>query len=750
VSGRPRYDVVFYLPEGATLLAKDAGPSAGGAETQIVLLCRALANRGLAVCLVVFDIPGARIPSSIDGFDVVVRPPYVGGRGFLARLREVTRIHACLRKVDTPLYATRMAGPHVGLVGLSARLARRRFIYSAASLGDFQYEPILPRGRDRVLFRLGIALADEIVVQTKEQVPLCERRFGRTPILIRSLAESGPRVGKDARAFIWIGRFEANKRPLEFVQLARSIPEARFWMVGAPSLRTREDADLWEQIDRTATSLPNLELISPLPRPELMERIAKAVAVVSTSEIEGMPNTFLEGWAQGVPALALSHDPDGIIARHGLGAFAEGQHERLVGLARELWENRAKQREIGARCRAYARTHHSTEAIGAEWARIVRPTEKKAKRSALVTLELSDPDPDVLVITNLWPRGDDPAYGIFIKRQVDSLRDLGVRVDVLFVRGYISRWAYLVAAASLFRLSRAGRPPYRLVHAHGGETIFSALAYRRASVLLSYLGSDVLGAPKADGSFPISARIRRTLLRRSAGLVSHTITKSREMHLLLPRSLRRRNAVVPNGVDDFLFVPIPRDEARRRLGWDLDAGVALFGGNPRVPTKRFWLAEAAFAAAKARLPGLRLETLSGVEPSRVPLLMSAADCLVLPSVTEGSPNVVKEALMCNLPVIATPAGDVRDLLRDVAPSWVCEPTPEALADALVECLSEPRRSDGRSKSLHLSARSIALQVLSIYERVLPQSPLAALEAEKEVAAEAPPQLVKGGFGGEAV
>jgi glycosyltransferase involved in cell wall biosynthesis len=288
----------------------------------------------------------------------------------------------------------------------------------------------------------------------------------------------------------------------------------------------------------------------------------------------------------------------------------------------------------------------------------------------------------------------------------------------MFVRGYLSKLAYAVAAVSLAKLSRSGHPPYQLVHAQGGETVLSAVAYRRAPVLASYFGSDLLGVPKADASFPLSSRIRRTVQRGSATLVSHTITKSREMHLALPRSCRSRDEVVPSGVDDSTFVPMPQDYARRLLGWDEDARIALFGGNPGNPGKRFWLAEAACKAASGRITDLQVKTLSCVDPADVPLMMNAADCLVFTSVTEGSPNVVKEALMCDLPVIATPAGDVRELLQGVSPSWVCEASVGVIADALTECLSAPKRSNGRSEASHLTTGAIAERVLSVYERVL--------------------------------
>ena len=86
--------------------------------------------------------------------------------------------------------------------------------------------------------------------------------------------------------------------------------------------------------------------------------MGRAVAVVSTSDFEGMPNVFLEGWARGVPALALRHDPDATIATHGVGWFAGGDAERFAAQVREAWSTRGDQRELSARCRELAARRH--------------------------------------------------------------------------------------------------------------------------------------------------------------------------------------------------------------------------------------------------------------------------------------------------------------------------------------------------------------------------------------------------------
>ncbi len=303
---------------------------------------------------------------------------------------------------------------------------------------------------------------------------------------------------------------------------------------------------------------------------------------------------------------------------------------------------------------------------------------------------------------------------MFIKRQVESLQAQGLRCDVLFIRGYRSAAAYPLSALRLLAWSLRGHG-YRLVHVHGGEAALAGRFYLRAPVVVSYLGNDVLGYPTATGEIPLRQVIRSQMIRQHARLATRTITKSVEMELALPPRVRAKNTVIPNGVNLRVFRPIDRHEARRTLGWDPEAPVALFVARPDEVRKRFWLAQAAVDDARAEFPDARLEVAAGVEPDRVPVLMGAADCLIHPSSSEGSPNVVKEALMCNLPVVATPVGDIPELLDGVSPSFVVPPTAEALADAVRRCFRDRMRSNGRERAAELSNEAICERLLRVYE-----------------------------------
>lgn len=363
---RNRYDVAFYVPWiGPLLTNADATPT-GGAETQIYLVARALAERGVSVCLLAFELPGVQLPREIGGVAVRLRRPYQAHRRF-GKLRETAAVASTIFGSGAAVIVARSAGPHVGLAAVAAKLSGRRFVFSSANVSDFDSARLSPNRVNDALFRLGVQLADRIIVQTVEQTRMCKETFGREPALIKSIAEPAGQRTAEPVAFLWIARLVWYKRPLEYVELARAVPEATFKMVGVRVPLASGEDDLIDEVERAAAGVPNLELLPPRPRQELMQLVDTAVAIVNTADFEGMPNIFLEGWSRGVPALALTHDPDGVIESHDVGWFAHGSKERLVELARAAWEHRKDQAAVAERSRAYVHDEHSTDAVAARW-----------------------------------------------------------------------------------------------------------------------------------------------------------------------------------------------------------------------------------------------------------------------------------------------------------------------------------------------------------------------------------------------
>jgi teichuronic acid biosynthesis glycosyltransferase TuaC len=326
-----------------------------------------------------------------------------------------------------------------------------------------------------------------------------------------------------------------------------------------------------------------------------------------------------------------------------------------------------------------------------------------------------DPRADTLVVTNMWPEPSRPVYGIFVERQVEALRETGIRCDVLYVRGYISKMIYLRAALLFLWLSISGRRRYRLVHVHGGEMALIARVFLMRPMVATYHGDDVLGYKSDDGPVSPRRRLRSFIIRHHATLFSATVTQSTEMHDRLPSHVQRHNTVIHCGVDSELFSPMDRGEARRQLGWDDAERVVLFAATkPYEPRKRLDLAQAAVKHAEADLGPIRLAIAENLPLDSIPIMMNAADCLLLTSMAEGGPLVVKEAVLCTLPVVATDVGDVRKVLTGISPSAVCKHDAQELGTALADVLKANRRSDGRDQRAALDQSTTVKQLLDLY------------------------------------
>jgi glycosyltransferase involved in cell wall biosynthesis len=182
--------------------------------------------------------------------------------------------------------------------------------------------------------------------------------------------------------------------------------------------------------------------------------------------------------------------------------------------------------------------------------------------------------------------------------------------------------------------------------------------------------------------------------------------------------------IVPNGVDLQVFRPMDSREARAALGWPENKRYVLFPSCPDIIRKGFPLAEAVVMRASTHVTEpLELVSLCKVSSDQVPLYMNACDALLLTSFWEGSPNVVKEAMACNLPVVSVPVGDVTELLNGVRGCAVCPRDVEALAQALSKVLVDMQRTDGQAavKRKGLDLESVARKIVKIYEKVLKNS-----------------------------
>jgi glycosyltransferase involved in cell wall biosynthesis len=317
----------------------------------------------------------------------------------------------------------------------------------------------------------------------------------------------------------------------------------------------------------------------------------------------------------------------------------------------------------------------------------------------------------------MYPTPEDPTFGSFVASQMTSIAGAGAAVDVCFINGRRSAWAYLAAPLGVRRRARRGR--FDVVHAHYGLSGFVA-GFQPLPLVVSFCGDDLLGTPDGRGGHTPKSRVIRRLSLVAARRADGIICKSDELRDQLPRgALRDRARVIPNGVDTSRFAPGDRLAARRRLGVSPDAKLVLFPHTRReARRKRFDLAEAALAALGCQGLAAELWVVNGVAPRDMPDYYRAADCVLLTSDHEGSPNVIKEALCCDLPVVTVDAGDVRRWLALAPGCAVVARDPAAIAAGLRTVFATAPGVDGSRVRAALGLAATAERVIGVYDEAI--------------------------------
>jgi glycosyltransferase involved in cell wall biosynthesis len=376
----------------------------------------------------------------------------------------------------------------------------------------------------------------------------------------------------------------------------------------------------------------------------------------------------------------------------------------------------------------------------------------------------------VLMLSHMYPSPVNPTAGIFVHEQVRALRSLGHDVRVVSPKGWapplLSRWgayrdvpsvdtvegvpvlyprkltlprnllgpyncdAMLWAIRKpLLRVHR--RWPFDVIHAHmlvpDGWAAAAVGAELEVPVVATGHRADVLDVPARGARHAAQ-------VERAVETIDQVVTVSRAIGDAAEALGRPRRAirVVPNGADTQVFYPRERRAARERLGLPPDEPTISYVGKlvPRKGVDTMVEAMGVLAARRDPVPllvvagigelrgamearaselgvGDRIRFLGKVPHEEVPWVMATGDVFVLPSLSEGLPTVVCEAMACGLPVVATAVDGTPEAVRDGETGYLVPPRePKALADALGRVLDD---ADGAER-MRERALEIALQI----------------------------------------
>lgn len=323
----------------------------------------------------------------------------------------------------------------------------------------------------------------------------------------------------------------------------------------------------------------------------------------------------------------------------------------------------------------------------------------------------------VLQITGGLPSKDKPFFQTFIKSQIDSLIKEGIEIEIYDVMGYKSSLNYLRAVSNIKKIVQEKK--IDLIHAHYSYCGLSAVLSRaNIPIVLSLMGSDLLGSPDQNGEQTLRGKLDKMLSKYVAKKVNYIIVKSEEMKNKLDAEVPI--SVIPNGVNFDIFKPKDIFESRKKLGFEDDDFLVLFLGNTNEPRKNYSLSKKAFELFKDKNKSENIKLLSpfGIGSSEIVEYMNASNVLLLTSYWEGSPNVIKEAMACNLPIISVDVGDVKEVIKDTFNCFIIKYDEEEIVEKLKIIYQNKQRSNGRKKIGHLESSLIAKKIINIYYLLL--------------------------------
>ena len=302
----------------------------------------------------------------------------------------------------------------------------------------------------------------------------------------------------------------------------------------------------------------------------------------------------------------------------------------------------------------------------------------------------------------------------FVKEQGEALKSQGVNVFYFAVRGKGVR-GYLSSLPAL--KSEIKKHQIDLVHAHYGFCGALAVLQRRVPVIITFHNGETLNW---------HVNLLSSLFSLRAKHVIYVAQHVRDLSYFKAKNY----SIIPCGVSLEDCVLIDKDEARKKLGWDLNKKYILFGGAFVNLRKNYAL----LRDAVERIGGdIEVVEMKGLSRAECVLHMCASDLFALPSHSEGSPQALKEAMACNCPCLATDIADVRELFGDEPGHWILrnprktherwdadDKSLDEMVALLKEALAFEGRTNGRKKieELQLTNEAVAKRIINIYNEIL--------------------------------
>jgi glycosyltransferase involved in cell wall biosynthesis len=361
-----RPSICFVGLSNLAVLAPEVDSSgAAGEPVQHTLLATALARRGHRVSMVVIDRgqPDGAIWDGVQTFKAYARSAGLPLLRFLHP--RWTGLNAALSRADADVYYASCAGGLVGLIAMFCARHGKRFVFRAASDADCMPDALISLGRwqlrDKWLYEHGLRRTTGVLVQTRRQQELMRRNYGVDSTIAGLVVPPGDgtrEFGERDIDALWVSNMRPVKRPDLLLNLAEQLPNVSFHMVGGTVNGAQE---FFASVKAQASGRNNVTFHGAVAYRDANALYGRARVLVNTSDVEGFPNTYLQAWANGTPVVAF-FDPDGVIAREGLGVAVRSPEE-MSAAVRRLTSDESEWKAARARCLSFIERHYSEDVV---------------------------------------------------------------------------------------------------------------------------------------------------------------------------------------------------------------------------------------------------------------------------------------------------------------------------------------------------------------------------------------------------
>lgn len=292
----------------------------------------------------------------------------------------------------------------------------------------------------------------------------------------------------------------------------------------------------------------------------------------------------------------------------------------------------------------------------------------------------------------------------FIIEQAEALKKQGCEIEWLGLQGKGLK-GYMKNYPLLKRKVKSFRPD--IIHAHYGLSGLLANLQRRVPVVTTYHGSDI----NDKKVLPLS----KMAMRLSAWNI---FVSKKTVEIAKPRN---KYTLLPCGIDLSDLQLTFKDEARQRMHLEEGKKYVLFAGAFDNAVKNAPLAQE--IVAQLHDDQVKLLELKGYTREEVTLLMCVADAFLMTSFTEGSPQVIKEAMACGCPIVSVDVGDVKERVHGLNGCFVATTRePKELAELLNTALSFEGKTEGRARIIvdGLDNELVTKELMGIYNNIKKQ------------------------------